>query len=90
MTQDAVSRPMFFTAKTTITLSYVCFSGLLFQFKAAHLFITTLEEFRFKCWLNLAAHLLCGDHAELPFGNETQPRFCGKLHYLMQLETDRA
>lgn len=48
MTQDAFSKPIFLTAKATITLSYVCFQGLLFHSRVALLFITTLKEFRFK------------------------------------------
>lgn len=56
------------------------FHGLLFQSRAALLFITTLKECRFKCWLNLAAFLhqtvvLCRDHAQTHSGNETQPPF---------------
>lgn len=52
------------------------FQGLLFQSRAALLFMTTLKEFRFKCRLNLAAILhqrvvLCCDHAANDSENET-------------------
>ena len=58
------------------------FQGLLFQSRAALLFITALKEFRFKHRLNLAAFLrqtvlLCCDHTELILGMKPRLEFFG-------------